>query len=201
MNKIKNILSLGLLSIMALLIGFSSINYVLADDVQNTNNPYDNIDYDSSNYDKDGSVIETDLDSEEFEYEDSKSDSYTTFANDNTEITGKKTFVVKAQTDVEEVKPSKIIYMKATKAYKVTGLKHRLNIQRSYVGSGYIFVSQSNSNGITYLSRCTLNNTTATYKDEMKLVNFGHNQTLEFYSHNNKTYILIGCKGNLNDKP
>ena len=120
MNKIKNILSLGLLSIMALLIGFSSINYVLADDVQNTNNPYDNIDYDSSNYDKDGSVIETDLDSEEFEYEDSKSDSYTTFANDNTEITGKKTFVVKAQTDVEEVKPSKIIYMKATKAYKVT---------------------------------------------------------------------------------
>lgn len=35
----------------------------------------------------------------------------------------------------------------------------------------------------------------------MKLVNFGHNQTLEFYSHNNKTYILIGCKGNLNDKP
>lgn len=186
---------------MALLIGFSSINYVLADDVQNTNNPYDNIDYDSSNYDKDGSVIETDLDSEEFEYEDSKSVSYTTFANDNTEITGKKTFVVKAQTDVEEVKPSKVIYMKATKAYKVTGLKHKLNIQRSYVGSGYIFVSQSNSNGITYLSRCTLNNTTATYKDEMKLVNFGHNQTLEFYSHNNKTYILIGCKGNLNDKP
>ena len=37
MNKIKNILSLGLLSIMALLIGFSSINYVLADDVKNLN--------------------------------------------------------------------------------------------------------------------------------------------------------------------
>ena len=85
MNKIKNILSLGLLSIMAWLIGFSSINYVLADDVQNTNNPYDNIDYDSSNYDKDGAVIDTDFGSDDFDYEDKDANSYYTFANNSTD--------------------------------------------------------------------------------------------------------------------
>ncbi len=198
MNKIKNILSLGLLSIMALLIGFSSINYVLADDVQNTNNPYDNIDYDSSNYDKDGAVIDTDFGSDDFDYEDKDANSYYTFANNSTDKVEPGSINVKANKDVEEVKPKKILYMKANKAYKVTNLKHKDAIQKSYVASGYIFVSQAASDGTSYLSRCTLSGTTATYKDEMILKNFGHNQTLEFYSHNNKTYILIGCKSNTN---
>lgn len=203
MKNFKKTLNLTLLSIMVILIGFSSINYAMADDVQNVNdssNQYNNIDYDSALYDDDGAVIDTDYDSDDFDYDEGESNSYSTFTENSDEVVSANNtlFNVIPKKDVEEVKPDKVIDMKAKKAYKVTGLKHRLNIQRSYVASGYIFVSQSNSKGTTFLSRCKLKGTIATYKDEMKLVNFGHNQTLQFYSHNNKTYVLIGCKGNTN---
>lgn len=190
MNKIKNILSLGLLSIMALLIGFSSINYVLADDVQISEG--NSVVYDD---------FDTDLNSDDFDYD--RQNTPNTLDSNNVSIMTANTNPIKviACKDKEEMQPSKIIEMKATKAYKVTSLKHNDAIQKSYVASGYIFVSQAASNGTTYLSRCTLSGTTATYKDEMILKNFGHNQTLEFYSHKNKTYVLIGCKSNTNEKP
>lgn len=190
MNKIKNILSLGLLSIMALLIGFSSINYVLADDVQISEG--NSVVYDD---------FDTDLNSDDFDYD--RQNTPNTLDSNNVSIMTANTNPIKviACKDKEEMQPSKIIEMKATKAYKVTRLKHNDAIQKSYVASGYIFVSQAASNGTTYLSRCTLSGTTATYKDEMILKNFGHNQTLEFYSHKNKTYVLIGCKSNTNEKP
>ena len=226
MNKIKNILSLGLLSIMALLIGFSSINYVLADDVQISEE--NSVVYDD---------FDTDLNSDDFDYD--RQNTPNTLDSNNVSIMTANTNPIKviACKDKEEMQPSKIIEMKATKAYKVTSLKHNDAIQKSYVASGYIFVSQAASNGTTYLSRCTLSGTTATYKDEMitnfimgresldkwdefvdtlkdmgiekvieayqtaYLKNFGHNQTLEFYSHKNKTYVLIGCKSNTNEKP
>lgn len=190
MNKIKNILSLGLLSIMALLIGFSSINYVLADDVQISEG--NSVVYDD---------FDTDLNSDDFDYD--RQNTPNTLDSNNVSIMTANTNPIKviACKDKEEMQPSKIFEMKATKAYKVTRLKHNDAIQKSYVASGYIFVSQAASNGTTYLSRCTLSGTTATYKDEMILKNFGHNQTLEFYSHKNKTYVLIGCKSNTNEKP
>lgn len=208
MKNFKKTLNLTLLSIMVILIGFSSINYAMADDVQNVNdssNQYDNTDYDSSDYDENGAVIDTDYDSDDFDYEEGESKSYSTFANNDDEEDDEnnnkevKKINVVAKDFVEEVKPKKVVYMEAKKAYTVTGLKRKLNIQRSYVASGYIFVSQNyDKTGETYLSRCELKGTTATYKDEMILKNFGHNQTLQFYSHNNKTYILIGCKRNTN---
>ena len=205
MKNFKKTLNLTLLSIMVILIGFSSINYAMADDVQNVNdssNQYNNIDYDSALYDNDGAVIDTDYDSDDFDYDEGESNSYSTFAENSDEVVSANNtlFNVIPKKDLEEFKPDKVIDMEAKKAYKVTGLKRRLNIQRSYVASGYIFVSQSNSKGTTFLSRCELKGTTATFKDEMKLVNFGHNQTLQFYSHNNKTYVLIGCKFNENNK-
>lgn len=208
MKNFKKTLNLTLLSIMVILIGFSSINYAMADDVQNVNdssNQYDNTDYDSSDYDEDD-IVNTDMGSDDFDYEDEETCSYSTSTNNDDEDDDKdnnkgvKKINVVAKDFVEEVKPNKVVYMEAKKAYTVTGLKRKLNIQRSYVASGYIFVSQSNSNGTTFLSRCELKGTTATFKDEMKLVNFGHNQTLQFYSHNNKTYVLIGCKFNENNK-
>lgn len=201
MKNFKKTLNLTLLSIMVILIGFSSVNYAMADDVQNVNdssNQYDNTDYDSINHDE---FVDTDSGSDDFEYGENETDSYNIFSNTKTASTDSNTEIknVTAVDYAEEILPNKVIYTEAKKAYKVTGLKHKFNIQTSYVASGYIFVSQNyDKTGETYLSRCELKGTTATYKDEMILKNFGHNQTLQFYSHNNKTYILIGCKRNTN---
>ncbi|MGN0460054.1 MAG: hypothetical protein ACI4HL_03965 [Ruminococcus sp.] len=101
--------------------------------------------------------------------------------------------------EINLAQPNKTINLNATKAYTVNGLPKKRHIQKSYVGSTYIYVSQSVGTD-TYLSRYTINGTTATYKDHMVLNGFGHNQTLEVYNHNGKTYILIGCKANPDPK-
>lgn len=101
--------------------------------------------------------------------------------------------------EINLAQPNKTINLRATKAYTVNGLPVEKHIQKSYVGSKYIYVSQSDDK-ITYLSRYTINGATATYKDHMVLNGFGHNQTLEVYNHNGKTYILIGCKANTDSK-
>lgn len=176
---------------MALVICYFSIIYAFADNIILENikeTKDDHIPYDS---------FDSDFNSDDFEHNDYES-TKTIVDENSTEVMSTPKYEVVADLDVEEVEPNNTINMKATKAYRVTGLKYKYAIQTSYVGTSYIFVSQSNSQGTTYLSRCTLNGTTATYKDQMVLTDFGHNQTLQFYSHNNKTYILIGCKSNKN---
>lgn len=201
MKNFKKVLNLSLILVMSVLICFTSLTYAMADDVNNIDNkdnqPNVTNDCDPNDYDENGAILDRDMNSDDFDYEDKDPTSFANFAN-STSTQSTALIDVRAQKNAEELPPERIIYMKAKKAYTVTGLKHKLNIQCSYVATGYIFVSQSNSDGVTYLSRCELKGTTATYKDEMKLVNFGHNQTLKVYSHNNKTYFLIGCKSNQN---
>ena len=98
MNKIKNILSLGLLSIMALLIGFSSINYVLADDVQISEG--NSVVYDD---------FDTDLNSDDFDYD--RQNTPNTLDSNNVSIMTANTNPIKviACKDKEEMQPSKII--------------------------------------------------------------------------------------------
>lgn len=74
---------------------------------------------------------------------------------------------------------------------------HSLAVQRAFVGSTYIYITQRSEN-TTYLSRLTINKETgnsADYKDTMTLTSFGHTQTLEEFSYNGKYYFWIGCKG------
>ena len=68
-------------------------------------------------------------------------------------------------------------------------------VQKSYIGSSYIYVIQRSGSN-SYLSRCLINGTIASHVDHMILTGFGHTQTLEFYSHNYESYFLIGCKAN-----
>lgn len=79
--------------------------------------------------------------------------------------------------------------------YTLKGLRKRA-IQNFYVVSNYIYVTQKGpkeDEGSVYLSRCTLNGNTATYKDEMKLLGVGHGQTLEMYKYKGETYFLFAC--------
>jgi len=76
--------------------------------------------------------------------------------------------------------------------------KYSAVIQASYISSNYIFfVRCVNSNA--YLFRCKLpdkgNIIDAKNAEKMTLVGFGHTQTLEVYKYENEWYVLIGCKG------
>lgn len=72
---------------------------------------------------------------------------------------------------------NKNVKAKATLKYKITGLPSTAAIQKTYIGSTYIYVIQRSGSN-SYLSRCVINGTTATYQDHMYLKNFGHGQTL-----------------------
>ena len=69
---------------------------------------------------------------------------------------------------------------KATLRYKIKGLPRTAAIQKTYIGSTYIYVIQR-SGLDSYLSRCVIDGSNAVYKDDMKLQNFGHGQTLEWF--------------------
>lgn len=108
------------------------------------------------------------------------------------------------QRDVEtsdEVQPvNGYTNTQATKAIKVVGLEYHMPIQSFYVGSKYLYITQTEDRKRVYLTRCTLSDDTvvptATYKDKMVLENIGKNQILEAYTYNDKMYFWIGCKPN-----
>lgn len=76
----------------------------------------------------------------------------------------------------------------ATLRYKIQNLPSKNAIQKTYIGSTYIYVIQRvGANSL--LSRCTINGNLATRKDYMTLKNFGHGQTLEWFEHKSKPYF------------
>ncbi len=81
----------------------------------------------------------------------------------------------------------------ASKGYTITGLKHGEAIQKTYIGSTYVYVLQRSGKDM-FMSRCTISGASAVYKDEMKLINFGHSQTLEAFDYGNTSYFWIACK-------
>ena len=92
--------------------------------------------------------------------------------------------------------PNSSVSKSATLAWTLKGLNHSLVVQNFYIGEQYMYISQSSGN-TTYISRLTMNhsNQTATYEDEMTLTDWGCGETLDFYRHNNKEYLLVGSKG------
>lgn len=96
--------------------------------------------------------------------------------------------------------PEEHIHVTPELAYSIKGLKSTKAIQAIYLDEEYLYVTQRIKNQPldTMLSRCTLNKETkeAKYKDQMILKNFGHGQTLEFYTYKEKTYMWISCKAN-----
>lgn len=93
----------------------------------------------------------------------------------------------------EAATPVQTINASATLAYNITGLNHNLAVQKFYIASTYLYVTQR-SGGTVYLSRCLMSGNTATYQDEMTLTNCGHGQTLDMYTYNNINYLYVSSK-------
>lgn len=87
------------------------------------------------------------------------------------------------------------VHADATLRYTINGLKSTAAIQKTYIGSTYVYVIQRSGDN-SYLSRCIINGSKATYKDHMLLKNFGHGQTLEWFEHKNKPFFWVTCKAN-----
>lgn len=99
------------------------------------------------------------------------------------------------QTYAVKASPSKKVTAKATLRYKIKGLPSSAAIQKTYIGSTYIYVIQRSGND-SIMSRCTISGSAANYKDKMILKNFGHGQTLEWFEHKGNPYFWVTCKAN-----
>lgn len=80
--------------------------------------------------------------------------------------------------------------VKGSLVYEISGLKSTRAIQKTYKGSTYLYVVQIYRTNDSILTRCSVSGKKATAIDYMILKDFGHTQTLEPYSFNNKTYWL-----------
>ncbi|WP_409348554.1 hypothetical protein [Paenibacillus phyllosphaerae] len=89
--------------------------------------------------------------------------------------------------------PVKTVNASATLAYDLKGLKHNLAVQKAYIASKYVYVTQR-SGGTVYLSRLLIDGTNATYVDEMTITNSGHGQTLDMYTYNGINYFYFSSK-------
>jgi hypothetical protein len=89
--------------------------------------------------------------------------------------------------------PGKTINASATLAYNLKGLKHNSAVQKAYIASTYIYVTQR-SGGSCYLSRLLISGSDANYVDEMTVTNAGHCQTLDMYTYNGINYFYFSSK-------
>ncbi|MBW7455978.1 helveticin J family class III bacteriocin [Paenibacillus sepulcri] len=89
--------------------------------------------------------------------------------------------------------PEKTVNASATLAYNLKGLNHNLAVQKAYIASTYLYVTQR-SGGTVYLSRLLMNGSDATYVDEMTITNSGHGQTLDMYTYNGINYFYFSSK-------
>ncbi|MDF2644633.1 MAG: hypothetical protein K0Q73_438 [Paenibacillus sp.] len=89
--------------------------------------------------------------------------------------------------------PQKTVNASATLAYNLKGLNHNVAVQKAYIASTYLYVTQR-SGGTCYLSRLLINGSDATYVDEMTVTNTGHCQTLDMYTYNGINYFYFSSK-------
>lgn len=89
--------------------------------------------------------------------------------------------------------PQNTLNASATLAYNLKGLNHNVAVQKAYIASTYVYVTQR-SGGNCYLSRLLINGSDATYVDEMTVTNAGHCQTLDMYTYNGINYFYFSSK-------
>ncbi|MHA6481743.1 hypothetical protein ACX1C1_07545 [Paenibacillus sp. strain BS8-2] len=89
--------------------------------------------------------------------------------------------------------PQKTVNASATLAYNLKGLQHNVAVQKAYIGSTYIYVTQR-SGGTCYLSRLLIDGNDANFQDKMTVTNTGHCQTLDIYTYNGTNYFYFSSK-------
>lgn len=94
---------------------------------------------------------------------------------------------------VSAATPAKTVNASATLAYNIKSLPRNLAIQKAYIATTYVYVTQR-SGGTVYLSRCLISGNNATYQDSMTMTNCGHGQTLDMYTYNGINYLYVSSK-------
>ena len=89
--------------------------------------------------------------------------------------------------------PAKTVNASATLAYNLKGLQHNVVVQKAYIATSYIYVTQR-SGDTCYLSRLLINGKDAVFKDKMTVTNSGHCQTLDMYTYNGENYFYFSSK-------
>lgn len=89
--------------------------------------------------------------------------------------------------------PGKTVNASATLAFTLKGLKHNAAVQKAYIATKYVYVTQR-SGGKCYLSRLLMNGKNATYVNEMAISNAGHCQTLDMYTYKGIDYFYMSSK-------
>lgn len=78
--------------------------------------------------------------------------------------------------------------------YTLTGLPYGLIVQNLYIDDTTLYITQHGGDGVTYLSRLSIQGDKAVYQDHMTLNNCGRGESLAGYYYNNKLYFYMGCK-------
>ncbi len=89
--------------------------------------------------------------------------------------------------------PGQTVNAAATLAYNIKSLPFNRAIQKAYIASSYVYVTQR-VDGTVHLSRCLISGNNATYQDHMTLTNCGHGQTLDMYTYNGINYLYVSSK-------
>jgi hypothetical protein len=89
--------------------------------------------------------------------------------------------------------PAKIIDTVARLAYHLKGLRHNAAVQKAYIASSYVYVTQR-SRGTCHLSRLRISGNEARYVDQMTVTNSGHCQTLDMYSYKDRNFFYFSAK-------
>jgi hypothetical protein len=89
--------------------------------------------------------------------------------------------------------PQRTVNASATLAYNLKGLRHNIAVQKAYIGSTYVYVTQR-SGGTCYLSRLKISGQNANYVDSMTVTHAGHCQTLDMYTYAGKNYFYFSSK-------
>lgn len=103
---------------------------------------------------------------------------------------------------LDEGYPDEHMHVTPELAYTIKNLPSTRVIQQFFVDGEYLYATQrvaaDGFEADLRLSRCLINEEekTAVYQDHMILQNFGHGQTLEIYTHEEKQYLLVACKAN-----
>jgi len=89
--------------------------------------------------------------------------------------------------------PQKTVNATATLQFNILGLVFNKAVQKAYLGSTYLYVTQRVGLDCQ-LSRLTISGNNATYVDHMTVTNAGHCETLDSYEHNGQNYFYFSSK-------
>jgi hypothetical protein len=102
-------------------------------------------------------------------------------------------FLLASVTSARAATPERTVSVAASLAFHLKGLQHNVAVQKAYIGTEYVYVTQR-SGGTCYLSRLRISGSDASFVDKMTVTNAGHCQTLDMYTYKDTNYFYFSSK-------